>query len=331
MTGTEQETPRFEVKRLDQLAGEIRNWLLDRMRDTHDSRAWDKRPAEAQQLAISHAECFGINLVRDVVEALAEDGGNPIKATLGKVTRNGDEVKSDVTLLMHEDDDQDGHSLFSASGKRVMIVVSDPEQYTGLDGRPDPDEDQGALDLGEAGEEEFDRVYLLSETAECAADDLPNNLWSLGEAGGRPGVVWGHNEPVPDENHRFVLEAKRSLDRNAEGDVETIGDFEPPVVVSEWSESESRWAAVTALPVPDDGLPDEDWKHGQTEVMLGVIWLIGPPKPSEAQPLVVEVSRTVERHKNGKIKQLGGWSDPQMVNRFDPSAGDDAAGEPEAS
>ncbi len=316
---------RFDSKRIDQLAGEVRNWLLDRLKDGHDGRAWDQRPAEDQELTIDQAQAFGINLVRDIAEAINDEGKQVIKATLGKVTRNGDEVKSDVTLLMHEDDDEDGHAMFSASGKKVQIIVADAEAFTGTEGRPEVGHDQGSLGLGEMDEEEFDRVYLASATSEVADDHLPDNKWPHGQSGGVPGFVWVKEEPLPTEELPFVLGAKRSVDRDADGNVSVLGDFEPPEVLAEWLECERRWAAVTSMPVPDDGLPDNDWQHGQTAVMQGVIWLTERPEPSAVQPIVVDTWRSVERYKNGKIKRLGDWAVPDEAERFDPLKSQDSS------
>ena len=199
-------------------------------------------------------------------------------------------------------------------------------------------------------EEEFERIYLPYDQAECREEHLPLNTWeyrTVWDAGGasaqEDGPLWWPERPAPTEGSPVVLEAKRSVDFETVFDeatqqdvkqVKTLGDWEPPLVVAEWQESEWRYAAVSGLPVPDDGLPDNDWAHGQTEVMLGVIWLLEKPEPSEPQPVVVEVWRSVERYKNGKIKSLGSWSEPAPAAEEDErpdgdegTAGDEASAE----
>ena len=322
---TEENEVRFESKRIDQLAGEVRNWLLDRRKDVQDSRPWDQRPSEDQEMAISQCEAFAVNLVADIAEALEEHSTEPIRAILGKVTTDGKTLKADVSLNV-DDGDEDVHAMVDAAGKKVLIIVSDPDGYSGLADRPQVAADQGSLGLEQTGDEEFDRVYLASATRELADENLPNDDWLHGECGEAAGAVWQKSEPTPSKDQPYSIEAKRSVDRNEEGNVIALGGFEPPEVVAEFVEEalyERVYTRAVTEVIPATHKPSNKWLFGMGGVAAGREWFIESekPEPTADEPVILVAKRELEKELTQGEKVKASWQPAEVHERYAPSEG----------
>ena len=320
MSGEKKEV-RFVSARRDQLAGEVRNWLLDRLRDSHDARPWDQRPAEDQEMLIGQAEAFGINLVSDIADAIHESDDPVIRATIGKVTTDGSILKADITLPV-DDGEADVHAMVDAAGKKVAIVVSDPADLTGTEGRPAVADDQGNLGLDPGDEEKFERIYLLYDQAECREEHLPLNSWehlTVLHAGGasaeEDGPEWVHEEPTPTDENRFVLRAQRSVDLETVFDeatqqdvtrVTALGDWEPPTLSAELIDdpdngqdepaTERLLCRYEADFLPKEHWPNNAWLFGLGGDANGVVWFVEAefPDTDPEHPYCFEVKRLLD-------------------------------------
>ena len=224
--------PRLEIKRLDLLAGEIRNFMLDVRKHDSDARPWDQRTEGEQHSIIQRYEAFGINLVSDLVEVLSKQDTRAIQATLGKVVNDGDVVKADLTVGVDYDDD-DRHALFDAAKSKVLIVIADAKDYLGTEGRPKVQPDQGALEGMEPELPKVERAYLLYDKAKIDHVHLPLDTWQPGILGGPPGAIWQYEVIHPTDENPYVLAAERPIEeRDEEGNVIKVGDWEPPEVVN---------------------------------------------------------------------------------------------------
>lgn len=109
------------------LTGDLRDFILDRLRHEQDKRPWDKRSEAEQRDTVHRVESAVREMVGKAIEVLAAGGRRTIRATLDQVT-----VKDGIVgkLVMMKSDPL-RHQLFDSVGNAVLIVVADPEEYTG--------------------------------------------------------------------------------------------------------------------------------------------------------------------------------------------------------
>ena len=109
------------------LTGDIRDFILDRLRHEQSKRPWHERSEADQRDTVHQVESAVRDVVRRAVELISARGLRTIKATLEQVT-----VKDGITgkIVMSKFDEQ-RHALVDATGATVLIVVADPEDFTG--------------------------------------------------------------------------------------------------------------------------------------------------------------------------------------------------------
>jgi len=109
------------------LSGDIRDFILDRLRREQDRRPWDQRSEASQKETVASVEAAVVTVLRKAVELIAGQGRSTIKAKLEKVT-----VKDGITAqLILGRFDQRRHNLIDATGAAVLIVVADAKEYVG--------------------------------------------------------------------------------------------------------------------------------------------------------------------------------------------------------
>lgn len=130
------------------LTGDIRDFVLDRLRHEQDKKPWHQR-SEADQRDTVHSVESGVReAITKAIEILAAGGRRTIKATLDQVTVK-DGVVGKLVLSRH---DPLRHALFDSVGSTVLIVVADPDDFTGERAPVEIHPDQGDLErIGEAG------------------------------------------------------------------------------------------------------------------------------------------------------------------------------------
>lgn len=127
------EKPDTEALVAETLSGDIRDFLVDRIRQL--PKVWDQMTAEEQQEQINAAIEAGNSLVRRAVAMIALSGRPTITATCESATVK-DGIKAVLTLGKH---DELRHALVDSQGQSVLIVVVDAENYIGSRGDLKPD------------------------------------------------------------------------------------------------------------------------------------------------------------------------------------------------
>jgi hypothetical protein len=112
---------------VETLTGDVRDFILDRVRFEQDKRPWSERSESDQRDTIQRVEEHVHDVVRRAVELIAAQGRRTIKATLEQVT-----VKDGIVgkIVMSKFDEQ-RHALVDSTGSTILIVVADPDDFVG--------------------------------------------------------------------------------------------------------------------------------------------------------------------------------------------------------
>jgi len=126
------------------LTGDVRDRLLETLRFEQSKLPWDKRSEADQQDTVHRMENFARDLVTKAVEVIASHGRVVIQAFIEKAeVKEG--IKAVVTLGRS---DRNRHMLLDAVGARVMIVIADPDTFTGERAPVEIAPDQPELPVG---------------------------------------------------------------------------------------------------------------------------------------------------------------------------------------
>jgi glutamate 5-kinase len=109
------------------LTGDMRDFMLDRLRHEQNKRPWHERSEAEQRDTVHQVESACREMARKAVEIIAAGGLRTIKATIEQVTVK-DGIKATLTMSKF---DENRHNLIDATGSTVLIVVADPEDFTG--------------------------------------------------------------------------------------------------------------------------------------------------------------------------------------------------------
>lgn len=109
------------------LTGDVRDWLLSRLRNSQDQRAWSDRSEYDQRTTIAEADSAARHLVREAVHIIAAAGRRTILATVESVVFK-DGIKATLTASKH---DENRHELADAAGSSVLLVVADVAEFSG--------------------------------------------------------------------------------------------------------------------------------------------------------------------------------------------------------
>lgn len=109
------------------LTGDLRDFILDRLKHEQSKAPWHQRSEADQREAVFQVEQAVRRAVTQAVEIIAGHGRRTIKATIEQITIK-DGYKAVLTASKH---DENRHHLADAQGATVLIVVADPEEFTG--------------------------------------------------------------------------------------------------------------------------------------------------------------------------------------------------------
>lgn len=141
----------------DELVFDVRDEMLDIIK--HRPKPWSATSQIEQREVAGRVEEFGKKLIRQIVEAVASRGVQPIRVLLTKVNAGGDDivVTGKVKFLDAEPSERDEAilSLHHAIGKHVMLTRASVDDYTGGGREAATDADEPPLNF-EAGAEEDD-------------------------------------------------------------------------------------------------------------------------------------------------------------------------------
>jgi hypothetical protein len=153
------ETTRTITEQLELSAGElvfdVRDFLLDKIK--HRPKPWSATSQAEQRDVAADCEHAAKELVRQVVEAVAARGADPIRVLLTKVNAGGDDIviTGKVKFLDAEPTERDTSilALHHAIGKHVMLTRATVDDYSGGGREPETDPDEPGFGF-EAGDEE---------------------------------------------------------------------------------------------------------------------------------------------------------------------------------
>lgn len=109
------------------LTGDIRDVILNDMKERKTSLPWSMRTEAEQEAVIDQITRLAESIVERAVKIVAAGGRKTISATLKKVT-----VQDGIQAVLElSKTDQQRHELIDATGTPIMIVVADPAAFTG--------------------------------------------------------------------------------------------------------------------------------------------------------------------------------------------------------
>lgn len=127
------------------LTGDLRDTFLDKLRHEQDKRPWHERSEAEQRQTVHDVETTMRHIVTRAVEIIAGHGRRTIKASVESVVFK-DGIKAVLTASKF---DVNRHNLADAAGRTVLIVVADPDEFTGEKAPVEVTPDQATL-LGDA-------------------------------------------------------------------------------------------------------------------------------------------------------------------------------------
>lgn len=123
------------------MTGDIRDFILDRLKHEQSKAPWHQRSESDQRETVHQVESAVRATVRKAVEIMAGHGRRTIKATIEQITIK-DGYKAVLTCSKH---DNNRHHLADAQGATVLIVVADPDEFTGERGEVEIVPDQATM------------------------------------------------------------------------------------------------------------------------------------------------------------------------------------------
>lgn len=109
------------------LSGDIRDFILDRLRHEHSPVPWMSRSEAEQRDTIDSVTLAAERVVRETVRIIAGDGRKAMVGKLLQVTVK-DGIKAQIELNRH---DELRHELMDAEGMQVLLVVADVSAFIG--------------------------------------------------------------------------------------------------------------------------------------------------------------------------------------------------------
>lgn len=109
------------------LTGDLRDFILDRLRHEQSKRPWHERSEADQRDTVHQVEAAVERVVRKAVELIAAQGLKTMRATLESITVK-DGLKATLSMSKF---DEERHKLIDSQGQTVLVVVADPEAFTG--------------------------------------------------------------------------------------------------------------------------------------------------------------------------------------------------------
>lgn len=123
------------------MTGDVRDFLLDRLKHDHNPLPWHMRPEAEQREIAERAETSARYFVSRVVKLIAAEGRKVIVGTVKRVVVK-DGIEATITCSKT---DALRHELMDAQGDEVLLVVSGAEQFEGARGPVRINPDQKAL------------------------------------------------------------------------------------------------------------------------------------------------------------------------------------------
>ena len=127
------------------MAGDIRDFILDRLKHEHDPLPWNMRGEEKQKDTIARVSSVTNALVRKAVATIASDGRKVIRGVVDQVVVK-DGIKAVIKVMQS---DPLRHQLVDSQGLDILLVVSDASVFEGTRGEVPIAPDQKDLGIGD--------------------------------------------------------------------------------------------------------------------------------------------------------------------------------------
>lgn len=141
----------------DEMVFDVRDFLLDQIKQR--PKPWSATSQAEQRDVAGACEHAAKEVVRQIVEAVAANGADPIRVLLTKVNAGGDDIvlTGKVKFLDADEAERDKAilALHHGIGKFVMLTRASADDYTGGGREADTDPDEPDLNF-EAGSAEED-------------------------------------------------------------------------------------------------------------------------------------------------------------------------------
>lgn len=122
-------------------AGDMRDFILDRLKHDHKPLPWNMRPEVEQRDLVAQTEQACRRIINMLVETIAADGKPVLRGTLVKVLVK-DGLKAQIDMLMS---DPLRHKLIDHQGRVVFVAIADAEEYEGTRGDVPVKPDQSSM------------------------------------------------------------------------------------------------------------------------------------------------------------------------------------------
>jgi len=142
-TGTQAQTE-YVTLAADTMVGDLRDFLLDRLKHDHSPIPWNLRGEKEQKETIERATAAVRHWVHKAVGLIASGGQKAARGSMVKFqAKDGIQMQINITAS-----DPLRHALMDHVGNTVLVIIADPEQFSGERSAPKVDPDQGDI-LGE--------------------------------------------------------------------------------------------------------------------------------------------------------------------------------------
>jgi hypothetical protein len=146
--------PFAAIDPLEQIAlktckGDVRDWLLDRLKQDHGPLPWHLRGQEEQKRAIEQADAQAADLVRRIWDLAMGQDRPTLVATLKQAKRKGEVIAFEAQI---RSSDPLRHAASDCVGSEVLMVLADVDAAMGDRGRPKITKDQPKLFPGDDDE-----------------------------------------------------------------------------------------------------------------------------------------------------------------------------------
>lgn len=140
--------PEYLTLASETLRGDLRDFVLDRLKHDHNPLPWNLRPENEQRDTIDSVNRAIATWVWRACVLIASAGQQVAKGTLVKLaSKDGIQMQVNVAAS-----DPLRHTLMDHVGSTVLIVIADPEEHMGQRGEVKINKDQPDMleDEGEA-------------------------------------------------------------------------------------------------------------------------------------------------------------------------------------
>lgn len=127
---------------LDSIAGDTRDFILDRLKHDHSALPWNMRGEAEQQRVIDQTDEHARRLVERLVHLVMTEGRPSILATLKQQKRKGEVIAGEVQFPITE---ELRHAFCDATGQQILIVLAPGDLPSRDRGKPKATPDQGGL------------------------------------------------------------------------------------------------------------------------------------------------------------------------------------------